>query len=133
MFSLQNKITLITGAGSGIGASIAETFGRADAHVFVTDCDERSGRETAERIKAQKGQAEFLTLDVASEENCDRVARTVLGAKGRLDVLVNNAGIGHVGTMMQTAGADLDRLYAVNVRGVFNVTKVFLPEMLKRK
>ena len=133
MFSLQNKIALVTGAGSGIGASIAETFGRADAFVFVTDRDERTGRETAEKIKAQKGHAEFLALDVASEENCDHVAQAVLGARGRLDILVNNAGIGHVGTMMQTTGADLDRLYAVNVRGVFNVIHVFLPDMLKRK
>jgi len=133
MFSLQNKIALVTGAGSGIGASIAETFGRADADVFVTDRDEKTGRETAEKIRAQKGRAEFLSLDVASEENCDRVAQAVFGARDRLDVLVNNAGIGHVGTMMQTTGEDLDRLYAVNVRGVFNVIKVFLPGMLKRK
>src|SRR2546428_11594050 len=133
MFSLQNKIALVTGAGSGIGAAIAETFARAGAFVFVTDCDEKSGRETTGRLKAQKGQAEFLALDVTSEENCQRVAKRVFDSQGRMDVLVNNAGIGHVGTMMQTSGADLDRLYAVNVRGVFNVTQVFLPDMLKRK
>src|SRR5256885_10997897 len=133
MFTLQNKTTLVTGAGSGIGAAIAETFARAGAFVFVTDRDEKTGRETAGGIKAQKGQAEFLALDVTSEENCQRVAQTVFDSQGRMDVLVNNAGIGHVGTMVQTSGADLDRLYAVNVRGVFNVTKVFLPEMLRRK
>ena len=133
MFSLQNKISLVTGAGSGIGAAIVETFARAGAFVFVTDCDEKSGRETTDRLKAQKGQAEFLALDVTNEENCRRVAKTVFDSQGRMDVLVNNAGIGHVGTMMQTSGADLDRLYAVNVRGVFNVTKTFLPDMLKRK
>ena len=133
MFSLQNKIALVTGAGSGIGAAIAETFARAGAFVFVTDCDEKSGRETTDRLKAQKGQAEFLALDVTNEENCRRVAKTVFDSQGRMDVPVNNAGIGHVGTMMQTSGADLDRLYAVNVRGVFNVTKAFLPDMLKRK
>ena len=133
MFSLQNKIALVTGAGSGIGAAIAETFARVGAFVFVTDCDEKSGRETTDRLKAQKGQAEFLALDVTNEENCRRVAKTVFDSQGRMDVLVNNAGIGHVGTMMQTSGADLDRLYAVNVRGVFNVTKAFLPDMLKRK
>lgn len=133
MFSLQNKITLVTGAGSGIGEAIAETFARAGAFVFVTDRDEKSGRAVAEKIKATGGNAEFLPLDVTSEENCQHVSQTVVSAKSRLDVLVNNAGIGHVGTMLQTTGADLDRLYAVNVRGVFNVTKVFLPDMLKRK
>ena len=133
MFSLQNKITLVTGAGSGIGAAIAETFARANGFVFVTDRDEPGGRETTAKIKAQNGAVEFLSLDVTSEESCQRAAQAVLSGKGRLDVLVNNAGIGHVGTMMQTTGADLDRLYAVNVRGVFNVTRVFLPDMLKRR
>jgi NAD(P)-dependent dehydrogenase (short-subunit alcohol dehydrogenase family) len=136
MFSLQNKIALVTGAGSGIGAAIAETFARAGALVFVTDRDEKSGRETATKINAQKaqhGRAEFLVLDVTSEENCQRVAQGVHAGHKRLDVLVNNAGIGHVGTLLQTTGPDLDRLYTVNVRGVFNVTRVFLPDMLRRK
>jgi len=133
MFSLRNKVTLITGAGSGIGAAIAEAFARAGAFVFVTDRDEKSGLGIAEKIKARGGSAEFQELDVTSEENCQRVAQTVVSAKGRLDILVNNAGIGHVGTMLQTSGADLDRLYAVNVRGVFNVTKAFLPDMVNRK
>ena len=57
----------------------------------------------------------------------------MLQSAGRLDILVNNAGVGHVGTLLQTDGADLDRLYAVNVRGVFNVTKAFLPSMLARR
>lgn len=125
MFRLDNKAALITGAGSGIGAAIAETFARAGARVFVTDRDEKAGRTVAERI----GNAEFLALDVAQEDQCERVAQRV----GQLDVLVNNAGIGHVGTMLQTTGADMDRLYAVNVRGVFNVSKAFLPKMVARK
>ena len=133
MFSLQNKISLVTGAGSGIGAAIAETFARAQAFVFVADRDEQNGAATVQRIQEQGGQAEFIALDVAQEENCAQAARRVQQSRGRLDILVNNAGIGHVGTMLQTTGADMDRLYAVNVRGVFNVTKVFLPEMIARK
>lgn len=133
MFNLQNKIALVTGAGSGIGAAIAEVFARAQAHVFVTDCNEKAGRETVSRINENGGRAEFIALDVTSEDRCARAAEQVHRTQAKLDVLVNNAGIGHVGTMMQTSGADLDRLYGVNVRGVFNTTKAFLPAMLARK
>ncbi len=133
MFSLQNKITLITGAGSGIGAAIAEAFAKAGAHVFVADRDATGGHATVDKIKAAKASAEFIALDVTSEADCERVRQAVQSAFGRLDVLVNNAGIGHVGTLLQTTGADLDRMYSVNVRGVFNVTKAFLPGMIEHK
>ena len=129
MFSLENKTALVTGAGSGIGAAIAQTFARAGAHVFVTDRDEKAGRRVATEI----GDAEFIALDVAQEDQCERAAQHVHGTREHLDILVNNAGIGHVGTILQTNGADMDRLYAVNVRGVFNATKVFLPKMVARK
>ena len=133
MFSLKDKIALVTGAGSGIGLAIAETFARAGAFVYVTDCNAQTGAETAARIVAENGQAEFRELDVTAEDSCLAVANVVYQSKLRLDVLVNNAGIGHVGTLLQTAGADMDRLYAVNVRGIFNVTKAFLPGMLMKK
>jgi NAD(P)-dependent dehydrogenase (short-subunit alcohol dehydrogenase family) len=133
MFSLQDKTALVTGAGSGIGAAIAETFAQAGAFVFVTDRDEKSGRETAARIEKQNGLVEFIALDVAKEDDCARAARAVFSSGKHLDILVNNAGVGHVGTLLQTTGADLDRLYTVNVRGVFNVTKAFLPAMMERK
>ena len=132
MFRLDNKVALVTGAGSGIGASIAETFARAGAHVYVCDRDEESGQRTASAIQALKGKADFLALDVTSEAQCGHAAQVVQERFGRLDVLVNNAGIGHVGTMLQTTGADLDRIYAVNIRGTFNVTKVFLAAMIER-
>jgi NAD(P)-dependent dehydrogenase (short-subunit alcohol dehydrogenase family) len=133
MFSLGNRITLVTGAASGIGASIADLFARSGAHVYVADCDGKAGSETVARIKSHKGSAEFIELDVTEEAGCERVQKTVASAYGRLDVLVNNAGIGHVGTILQTTGTNLDRLYAVNVRGMFNVTKVFVPGMIERK
>ena len=133
MFRLDQKISLVTGAGSGIGSAIAETFAKAGAFVFVTDRDEKGGGDTAARIQAAGGKAEFLKLDVADEASCSAVAKTVLAHAGRLDILVNNAGIGHVGTLATTNGADLDRMYAVNVRGVFNVTKVFIDAMLARR
>ena len=133
MFSLANKIALVTGAGSGIGAAIAETFSAAGAYVFVTDREEHAAAEVASRISGRRELGEFLGLDVTDEESCRRAVGHVSSSHHRLDILVNNAGIGHVGTIMQTDGTDLDRLHAVNVRGVFNVSKAFLPGMLLRK
>ncbi len=133
MFNLTHKIALVTGAGSGIGASIAEALAKAGASVFVTDINEEAGLRTVSRIRQQNEQAEFLFLDVASESSCTQTAEKVLSARSRLDVLVNNAGVGHVGTALQTTGPDLDRLYGVHVLGVFNVTKAFLPLMVSNK
>jgi 2-keto-3-deoxy-L-fuconate dehydrogenase len=133
VFSLKNKITLVTGAGSGIGRAIASTFAEAGAHVFVADRDPVSSRSTVDQITTNGGSAEVVALDVSDEAQCEQAGKLVHAKSGRLDVLVNNAGIGHVGTMMQTSGADLDRLYSVNVRGMFNVTKAFLPAMIQRK
>ena len=124
MFSLQNKTALVTGAASGIGAAMAETFAQAGATVWVADRNETDGRAHAERIGGK-----FLPLDVTSETACTQAAQTV----GALDILANVAGIGHVGTLLETPAADLDRLYAVNVRGVFNCCKAFVPAMLERK
>jgi len=133
MFTLANKICLVTGAGSGIGAAIADTFARAAGFVYVTDIDERAGHQTVSRIHEAGGKDEFFSLDVSSEESCAQLKAKIESEDRQLDILVNNAGIGHVGTMLQTTAADLDRLYAVNVRGAFNVSKAFLPEMLARK
>jgi NAD(P)-dependent dehydrogenase (short-subunit alcohol dehydrogenase family) len=129
MFDLTGKQALVTGAGSGIGRAIAQRFAAAGAKVFVADLDEKGGTETAALITAAGGRAEFVKLDVADEAAAPALATQT----GPLDILVNNAGIGHVGTILQTTAADLDRLYRVNVRGVFNVTKAFLPAMLARK
>ena len=131
--SLSDRIALVTGAGSGIGEAIAHRFAHAGATVFVTDVDVPSGEATAAAIRADGGAATFQLLDVTDESSCAEAAAAVHAAHGRLDVLVNNAGVGHVGTLVDTSGADLDRLYAVNVRGVFNVTQAFVPGMLARR
>lgn len=129
MFDLTNKAALVTGAGSGIGRAIAQRFAAAGARVQVADVDETGGRETVALVTKAGGKAEFVRLDVTDEAAADALAQRL----GVLDLLVNNAGIGHVGTILQTTAADLDRLYRVNVRGVFNVTKAFLPAMLARR
>jgi 2-keto-3-deoxy-L-fuconate dehydrogenase len=133
MFSLAGKTALVTGAGSGIGAAIAQVMAASGAHVFATDRDPATARGTAARIAESGGRAEAMTLDVADEAACLAAAGAVTGTAGGLDVLVNNAGVGHVGTLVTTSGADFDRLFQVNVRGVFNVSKAFLPGMLERR
>jgi NAD(P)-dependent dehydrogenase (short-subunit alcohol dehydrogenase family) len=132
MFDLTHKVALVTGAGSGIGAAIAVAFAAANARVYVTDRTEASARATAIGIHG-RGAAVALALDVTDEAQCAQCAQQVLADAGGLDILVNCAGVGHVGTIMQTDGADLDRVYACNVRGVFNVSKTFMPSMLQRR
>jgi len=129
MFDLTNKVALVTGAGSGIGRAIAQRFARAGATVHVGDVNETGGRETVELIAKAGGAARFVPLDVADENSVTAAAEQV----GELDLLVNNAGIGHVGTILQTTAEDMDRLYRVNVRGVFNVTKAFIGGMIERR
>ena len=112
--------------------SCAGTISITAAFVYVTDRAPAGGQRGVDDITASGGVAAFESLEVSDETACQQLTRTVLGAHGRLDVLVNNAGIGHVGTLLQTTVADLDRIFAVNVRGVFNLSKAFLPAMLER-
>jgi 2-keto-3-deoxy-L-fuconate dehydrogenase len=124
VFDLRDKVALVTGGGSGIGAAIAEVFATAGANVWVVDRDATNGQRMATRIGGS-----FLQVDVTQEAECERAAQKV----GPVDVLANIAGIGHVGTLLNTTAVDLDRMFAVNVRGVFNVCKAFVPAMLERK
>jgi len=124
VFNLHKKTALVTGGASGIGAAMAETFVQSGATVWIADRDEANGQAIAQRIGAK-----FVLLDVADEEDCVRASQTV----GKLEILANVAGIGHVGSLANTAAADLDRLHAVNVRGVFNCCKAFVPAMLECK
>ncbi len=133
MFTLTGKTALITGAASGIGAAIATRFAAAGAKVWVADLDAQSAEKQAESIRNAGGQAESAALDVTDESACAALAARLGTAQDPPSILVNNAGIGSVGTLLQTSTEDLDRLYRVNVRGMFHVTKAFLPAMIANK
>ncbi|MBV9852460.1 MAG: SDR family oxidoreductase [Armatimonadetes bacterium] len=128
MFSLADKVALVTGAASGIGEAIVRAYAEAGAFVYVADRDEAGGRRVAETIHGA-----FLPCDVSREDACRQAIQTVLDTHGRCDILVNNAGIGHVGTALTTTGDDLDRLYAVNVKGVLFCSQAVLPGMIERR
>jgi len=128
-FRIDDKTALVTGAGSGIGKAIAELFAQQGATVWAVDRDEASAETTAAGIRAAGGRAESARVDVSEAADVEALA----GRIGPLDVLVNNAGIGHVGNLLATTAQDLDRLYAVNVRGVFNGARALVPPMLDRR
>jgi 2-keto-3-deoxy-L-fuconate dehydrogenase len=132
MFTLDQRRALVTGGGSGIGEATAMALASRGAAVIIADRDEVNGARVAGAIAAGGGIAAFVPLDVADEASCaDASARATAG--GPLDILVNNAGVGHVGTITSTAASDLDRMYAVNVRGVFNMSKACIGGMLDRR
>src|SRR3954451_10471211 len=133
MFSLAGKTAVITGSGSGIGESIAKTFASAGAYVVVAELNAEGGQKVVSEIHQKGGQAEHVKIDVSDESSCKSAGAHVLSTRGHCDILVNNAGIGHVGTALTTTGADLDRLHAVNVKGVLFMTQAFLPGMLERR
>lgn len=129
MFSLTGKIAVVTGAGSGIGEAIARCFAAAGATVVIAERDEASGQRVAASIGSS---ASLVHVDVADEASVRAAADAILGQHQRCDVLVNNAGVGCVGTLLNTTAADLDRLFAVNARGAFNMCKALAPGMIER-
>jgi 3-oxoacyl-[acyl-carrier protein] reductase len=129
MFSLQSKTALITGAGSGIGASIADIFARQGARVFVTDRDEVTGARTAGQIVAAGGRAEFLRLDVTDVIECEQVASVVHERVGHLDILVTNAGGPPPGGFTSTALDAYEPALALNLLSVVAMCKSAVPAM----
>lgn len=131
MFRLDGKHAVITGAGSGIGRAIAMTFASQGARVFVLERDLAAGEAVTREITDAGGAASAVACDVADTASVDGAVASVIADAGRIDILVNNAGIAHVGTVISTSEADLDRIYAVNVKGVFLCSKAIVPHMLE--
>ncbi len=127
---LQGKVCLITGAGSGIGRSSALLFAREGASVAVADLDAASAEACVGEIAAAGGEAAAFTVDVTHEADCEALAAAVGARYGRIDVLFNNAGIAGVGTVQGTSLELWEAVMAVNVRGVFLVSKYVVPRMI---
>ena len=137
MFELTDKVAIVTGAGSGIGAAIAAALADMPARRWSSPTAMPvGGKATVKRIgRPRARKARFAELDVTNEEDaCKRLVATVLAENGhRLDILVNNAGIGMVGTILQTSAEDFDRLWSVNVKGIFHLSRAALPSMIARR
>jgi len=132
MNRFENKTALVTGGGSGIGRSICLRLASEGAHVLVLDLNLESAGSTVQDIQEAGGNATAYACDVADHSGVEGVVSGIL-ANTDIDVLVNNAGIAHVGNLENTSEADLDRLLSVNVKGVYNMLAAIVPAMKKRR
>jgi NAD(P)-dependent dehydrogenase (short-subunit alcohol dehydrogenase family) len=132
LFNLSGKIAVVTGGGSGIGRAISLVFARQGARVTVLDLDAASARATVSALAQAGGKGDAVCCDVSEAASVRSVFEGIASASGRLDILVNNAGVAHVGNIERTGEDDFDRLYRVNVKGVFLCSQAALPLMVKQ-
>ncbi len=130
MFRLDQKIAVVTGAGSGIGEQIARLFAQQGAHVILADIRLDAAEQVAGEIQATGGSARAQQLDVAEESQVKAAIERVAATEGRLDILVNNAGISHVGNILETSLEDWERVMRVNSSGVFLCAREAVRQML---
>ncbi len=128
MFSLQNKTALITGGASGIGLAIAQTFAQAGAHVHILDLNGGQAEQAASDIRRAGNQATGHAVDVSNQPQTIEVIGRI-AAQEPIQVLVNNAGVAHVGRVETTSEADFDRIFRVNVKGVYNCLFATIPHL----
>ena len=126
---LEGKVMLVTGAASGIGAEVARRSAREGARVLMCDINEEGGKALASEIREAGGEATFFTLDVTQEQAWIEAVETAEARYGRLDVLVNNAGITERKLIEETSLDSWDRVMAVNATGVFLGIKHAIPAM----
>jgi NAD(P)-dependent dehydrogenase (short-subunit alcohol dehydrogenase family) len=132
MFRLDGKVAAVTGAGSGIGEAIAVLFGRQGALVQALDVDHAAAGRTADKIRAAGGRTDALRVDVGDASSVAAAFGAIVADHGRVDILVNNAGIAHVGTVDTTTEADFDRVFRVNVKGIYLCAQAGVRQMLKQ-
>jgi len=128
----SGKTAVITGAGSGIGRAIALRLARDGADVQVLDVDSVAAQQAVQAIQAAGGRAKAWACDVTDADQVEQVIADVVQQASRLDVLVNNAGVASIGSLTQTNSEEFDRVYQVNVRGVYHCLSSAVPRMVEQ-
>ena len=133
--SLRGRVAVVSGAGEGIGYEAARALAWLGAHVVIAEVDRRMGRKAEARIAAEMGEGitTFIQTDIGDERAVNRMTRRLETGVGKADIIINNATVMPVGSVLDKAVQDWDRSYRVNVRGSVLLAQAFLPGMLKRK
>ncbi len=129
MFNLSGKTAVITGGGSGIGKAVALLFARQGAHVHIIELSNAHAAQTADEIKKEGGQVTIYEADVSQQQQIAAAIQQI----PVIDLLVNNAGVAHVGKAHTTSEADFERIFNINVKGVYNCLYAVLPVMTQQK
>jgi 2-keto-3-deoxy-L-fuconate dehydrogenase len=125
MFSLKGKKAIVTGGGSGIGQAIATILAKQGAEVHIVELGLEQASSTLEKIKTEGGIAFSYACDVANHKD----VLSTFSKIGKIDILINNAGIAHVGKVDTTSETDFDRVMNVNVKGVYNCLHAAIPQL----
>ena len=129
---MHGKVTIITGAAKGIGRGVATVFANEGATLVIADIDTQVGRATAAALDGGGRVAEFVRVDVTDQGSCDACVASVLERHGRVDTLISNAGIYPQARVADMTESDWDRIFAINVKGMFFMVKSVLPSMRAR-
>jgi NAD(P)-dependent dehydrogenase (short-subunit alcohol dehydrogenase family) len=131
MGRVDGKVVIVTGGATGIGRGISQVLAREGARVVIANRNEERGAEAAREIREAGGEALFVRTDVAQEDDCRELVRAAVREYGRLDGLVNNAGIFPRATLEETTSALWDQILAINLKGAFFCCKYAVPELRK--
>jgi len=132
MFNLQRKTAVITGGGSGIGQAIAQLFAAQGARVFILELNKSTADETVKIIESAGGKATAFAVNVADQEQLKNTVAVISQEAGRIDILVNSAGISHIGKLETTSPEDMDRIFQVNIKGVYNSMYAVIHQMKRQ-
>jgi 2-keto-3-deoxy-L-fuconate dehydrogenase len=132
MFSLKGKTAIVTGGGSGIGKAVAELFAAREATVHVIELNAAAAEDTVHQIQQKGHQAFGWACNVADQEQVRQTVASIAAKSGGIDILINSAGIAHIGKIENTSEADFEKVFQVNVKGVYNTMQAVVSEM-KRK